>query len=105
MKKHLRTLILATLVCAPAVAAASPTRVVPTMRDGHQVGYKIFAIERGSIYARAGFRAGDLLVEIDGKTVTSPDQLDATVRASAKGAVIKIAIERKGTRSTLSLTV
>jgi serine protease Do len=53
---------------------------------------------------RAGIRSGDVIIEIDGKTVDDADDLRSDLRDKDAGPV-KVTVLRKGTRQTLTATL
>ncbi len=55
--------------------------------------------------ARAGVRAGDVLLAVDGEEVLSPERLDATLAARRPGERLEYALLRQNDRRALSLPV
>lgn len=92
-------------VGANPTAVTTGARLVPTVRDGKPVGFKLFAIRPGSLYARLGFVNGDLVTEINGHDLSTPDKaLDALV--ATKGATrIELAVTRAGKPVTLVIAI
>lgn len=60
------------LMANPA-ALAKAGRVVPSMKDGVTTGFKLFGIRPGSPFAAIGLQNGDLVTEIDGKSMRSAE--------------------------------
>jgi membrane-associated protease RseP (regulator of RpoE activity) len=52
--------------------------------------------------ARAGIRAGDVIVSFDGTSVTSRDQLVQAITSRAPGETVEVVVERDGARVPLS---
>ncbi|GAA1277787.1 trypsin-like peptidase domain-containing protein [Sphaerisporangium rubeum] len=54
---------------------------------------------------KAGLKAGDIILEIDGNPMTQPSELIVTVRSKAPGTKINVKYQRNGETRTTSLTV
>lgn len=65
-------------------------------------GALIQEIVAGGPAARAGLRAGDIIVAIDGKKITSMDDLIATLLTKDVGQVVRIEYTRRGSEDTVS---
>lgn len=92
-------------VLANPTEAARGARVVPTIKDGKPIGFKLYAIRPSSIYAHLGLRNGDTVKTINGYELTSPDKaLDAYSKLRGATAV-QLGLERRGKPLTLSITV
>ena len=53
---------------------ARSARIVPSVRNGHPNGFKLYAIRPGSLYAVLGFFNGDTVHAINSMAVTTPDK-------------------------------
>lgn len=73
-------------------------------RDGGS-GAVIAEIEKGSPADKAGLRVDDIILEIDGQTITGQGALIGIIRDSAPGDKVTIAVERDGKRIELSATL
>ena len=62
----------------------------------------IAEVSTGSGAAQAGIEPGDILVSIDGETLSSAEAVQTAVQAHAPGDVISVVIERDGAVQTLS---
>jgi hypothetical protein len=49
-------------------------RIVPAMRDGQPVGFKLYAIRPGSLPAAIGLENGDTLHRVNGHELSSPER-------------------------------
>jgi hypothetical protein len=56
----------------PPTHQRSP-RIIPRTRDGEVIGVTLYGIRRGSVPFALGVRNGDLLLDVDGRALTSPD--------------------------------
>lgn len=74
-----------------------PARVMPALRDGRMVGFKLYGIRAESLLGTLGLRSGDILVAINDISVTEtaevlrvfdgdrlPEFLDLTVQRSGQ---------------------
>jgi C-terminal processing protease CtpA/Prc len=65
-------------------------------------GLIVTDIEEGSVAARAGLRARDRIVSVEGRTITNPRQLQAYIRGQG-GRAVPVIIDRDGQRYTIQL--
>lgn len=49
-------------------------RVIPSVKNGNTVGFKLVELKRGSLLEKIGLKVGDLLVEINGVQLNSPEK-------------------------------
>jgi serine protease Do len=66
-------------------------------------GVAIEEVEPDSPAAKAGFKAGDVVVEFDGERVRSSRQFSRLVQESANGRTVTAAVVRDGQRVTLNV--
>jgi serine protease Do len=96
---------------AVSVFRGSGGRIGVTVRDlseedikgGKSAGVAIDEIESDSPAAKAGFKAGDVVVEFDGERVRSSRQFARLVQETAPGRSISAAVMRDGQRVTLNV--
>lgn len=77
-------------------------RVVPNFTKGKINGYKIFAIKSGSVFDQIGIKNGDIIHNVNGVSVDTPEkalQLFQQLRAETD---FKIEVERSGAMRPLS---
>jgi serine protease Do len=67
-------------------------------------GVRIQTVQEGTPAARAGFKAGDVMVEFDGERVRGVTQLTRLVRETPPGRGVKATVVRNGARQTLTVT-
>jgi general secretion pathway protein C len=53
---------------------AKDARLVPSAADGRPIGYKIYAIRKGSLYDTVGLANGDVITGLNGYQLSSPDK-------------------------------
>jgi serine protease Do len=68
-------------------------------------GALISDVTPGSPAAKAGLLSGDVVVAINGKDITSADNLRVTISQIAPGSQAKLKIYRNGTEKTVSVTL
>ncbi|MDQ3778142.1 MAG: trypsin-like peptidase domain-containing protein [Actinomycetota bacterium] len=64
---------------------------------------RVMEVVPGSPAARAGIRANDLVTEVDGRRVTSGDQLRAAIDAKRPGEELRLTIRRAGNERELTV--
>lgn len=73
--------------------------------NGAQVSTSGRGILPGSPAEKAGLRGGDVIIEIDGKEIYSPEELIVSVRAKNVGDRVTIGFLRNGVKKTVTLTL
>ena len=73
--------------------------------DGAQIAKSSTGIQKGGPAAKAGLKAGDIITEIDGRAVTSPEELIVAVRSHSVGEKISVTYKRNGVSKTITLTL
>ena len=100
-----------------AVPVDEVKRVVPVLIRGDEVrraylgvssalsddGVVVGDVVPGAPAARAGVRAGDRVVEADGRPVREPDDLSTVVNGHRAGDELRLTVERDGERRTLTV--
>jgi general secretion pathway protein C len=56
-------------------------RVVPYARDGQPAGLRLIGVGRDGVFAAIGLQEGDLLLEVNGRSIASPDRALAAYSA------------------------
>ena len=71
-------------------------RVVPHTENGELKGWRFASINKGSIFEDLGFEKGNIIKQVDGELVTSPEQaLELFDRLKSESGV-KILVEKDG---------
>ena len=68
-------------------------------------GAKITTIVAGSPAAKAGLKVGDVITSFDGKTITSADELTASVAAAKAGEKVTVTVKRGGSTQHVTVTL
>ena len=84
---------------------ASGGRVVPTVKDGKPVGFTLYAIQPGSLYAALGLRSGDKLLGANGMKLTTPDEVLAAYSKLRDASEIRLSVMRAGKPLEIVLTM
>ncbi len=95
---------------APPASSTAPVMAAPawigvSMSAGGDLGVKVERVVRGSPAERAGVRAGDRLVAVDGAKTTAPAQISQAVVARKVGDTMTFAIERRGVAATVRIVL
>jgi general secretion pathway protein C len=73
-------------------------RIVPTLRDGVPIGYKLYAIRPGSLLAVVGFENGDTLRAINDVPLVSAERVLEVHRSLGDHDHFDVDVERRGER-------
>jgi putative serine protease PepD len=73
--------------------------------DGAMIAKTGVAIVPGGAAAKAGLKSGDIITEIDGRAITSSDELIVAIRSQNVGEKIEVTYKRDGVSKTVTLTL
>jgi putative serine protease PepD len=73
--------------------------------DGAMIAETGVAIVPGGAAAKAGLKSGDIITEIDGRAITSSDELIVAIRSHNVGEKIEVTYKRNGASKTVTLTL
>jgi putative serine protease PepD len=68
-------------------------------------GARIAEVRPGTPAAEAGLKSGDVVTELDGKSVDSADELRTLIDAKRPGAKVELTVQRDGETLTLDVTL
>jgi general secretion pathway protein C len=77
-------------------------RIRPHFKDGRADGLSITRITRGSIFAKLGLRNGDIVQGINGRSITSPDDVLALYEQLNSGTPMSLEITRRNQQRTIN---
>lgn len=77
-------------------------RVRPHYADGQPDGLAISRIKPGSFFSKLGLRDGDVVQEIDGSGIRSPDDILDLYQKLKSGSEVGLQIDRKGRQETIN---
>ncbi len=73
--------------------------------DGAMIAKSANAIVAGGPAQKAGLKSGDVITEVDGRSVTSPEELIVAIRSHEVGEEIEVTYKRGSSTKTVSLTL
>ena len=76
-------------------------RAVPEVTDGRPVGFRLFQINPGSVFARLGIRNGDVVQRVNGTTLADPTSLLGFLQRLRDEPRVALDIVRAGQPRTL----
>lgn len=71
-------------------------RMLPHTVGGQIKGFRFVSIKPNSIYSELGFKAGDIIKEVDGEPVNSPTKAMELYSALKNSDKVQLIVERKG---------
>ena len=92
-------------VLANPAAFTRGARVLPAVKDGAMIGFKLDAVRPGSVYARLGLANGDTITAIAGQPLDSLDHAMDAYSAVRTASKIDVAIVRRGAPLTVTVTI
>ena len=69
------------------------------------VGVYVKSVEDFSAAEKAGIKAGDVIIEVEGKKITKMDELNEIKNSHKIGDEIKIKVNRNGEEKDLTITL
>jgi S1-C subfamily serine protease len=82
-----------------------PLLGVTTQTPSNGAGAEIVQVESGSAAASAGLRAGDVVTDIAGTTINTPDDLGTVVASHQPGEQLAVTYIRNGATHTVTVTL
>jgi general secretion pathway protein C len=80
-------------------------RIIPHEQDGRTVGVKLYGIRRNSVLGSMGMQNGDLLRNINGFDMTSPDSALQAYTKLRSAERLSVAVERRGKPMTIDYNI
>ena len=84
---------------------ATQARIVPSFKNGKANGFKIFSIKSKSIFKKIGLKNGDVIQNINGYEITSPDKALEIYQKLKDSSSITVDIQRRGRAQTMNYTI
>jgi type II secretion system protein C len=76
-------------------------RLVPNNKDAAMNGFKIFAIDKNSMLAKAGLQDGDILIRVNKSALKQPEQGFVMYQAFQDENEVRLSILRRGKQKTI----
>ena len=73
----------------------SQARVIPNYRGGKYQGFKLVGVRPGSIYRAMGIRSGDIIHDVDGMQIDSPNKAIELFSSLKESERVVVGIERR----------
>lgn len=73
--------------------------------SGAQIAKNVDSISKGGPAERAGLKAGDIITEFDGRTISSAEELIVAIRSKSVGDKVRIIYKRNGATLDTTLTL
>ncbi len=80
-------------------------RVRPRFEGGQPIGFVIYKIEPGSIFARMGLRDGDIIVGLNGRSFTTTQQTVEFYEALKRGGTVSLEVMRGESKRNLDFVI
>ena len=87
------------------MAVAKGARVIPAMQNGKPMGFKLYAIRPGSVFAKLGLANGDTLESINGFVLDSAEKALEVYTKLREATSLEVDIQRRGKPVTLKYTI
>jgi general secretion pathway protein C len=71
-------------------------RIVPAVRDGSSIGFRLYGVQAGRLFALLGLRNGDLIKRVNDLDITSPERALGAYQELRRAARVWIDLERRG---------
>ena len=81
----------------------SQARILPKYEDGEMVGVQVSAIQAGSLFEQAGIKDGDVITELNGIKINSPEESATILRELSDAEELAITIRGEDGPETLRL--
>ena len=86
-------------------ALLKQARAVPYFRSGEILGMRLFSIDKGSLYEKAGLLNGDILRSVNGKSLVDPTDALSFLSILRQKKNVALGVERLGKELTLNVIV
>lgn len=87
-----------------AMAPGGGASIGVQVKDAEKGGAAVIDVIEEGPAARAGVKAGDIVVEFDGERVRSARQLARLVEETPEGRAVKVVVSRSGSKQTMEVT-
>jgi len=92
------------VVANNAARLSDVIRPTPYFVDGQQQGYRVYPGRDRRSFAALGLRAGDLVLDIDGQSLSDPSQAMEIFQSLGNAQQVTVTVERNGNPETIVLS-
>lgn len=79
---------------------ARGARVIPSIKEGKLLGYKLVGVRPGSVYRAMGIRSGDTIMKVNGQALDSPETPLALYEPLKTADKVELLLSRRGSDRT-----
>jgi general secretion pathway protein C len=80
-------------------------RAVPHFEGGQSIGFRLFAIRRGSLFDRIGLKNGDIITNINGTEMNDPGRAVALIQELRDASNLKVSVIRNQQPQEISYNI
>jgi len=80
-------------------------RIVPEMRDGKAVGFRLYSVKSDGPFAKIGMQNGDVISSINGMEITSPEKALEVYSKLKSASHLILGMERNGQKVTKDYSI
>lgn len=80
-------------------------RAVPHFEGGQSIGFRLFAIRRGSLFDQIGLKNGDIITEINGSPMNDPTRAMALLQELHDASDLSVKVNRNQQPTTLTYNI
>jgi general secretion pathway protein C len=80
-------------------------RMIPYFEGNKAAGYRLAAIRPGTTFERLGFQGGDILQQVNGLDLSSPEKIAAIFGNLKDEKKVSVNILRQGQKNTLTYEI
>jgi general secretion pathway protein C len=81
----------------------SQARILPKYEDGEMVGVQVSAIQAGSLFEQIGIKDGDVITELNGIKISSPEESATILRELSEAQELAVTIRGPNGPETLNM--
>ncbi len=83
---------------------ATQARIVPSFKNGQSNGFRIYSIKSGSLFQKIGLKNGDVLQNVNGMEINSPEKALEIYSKLKEESRIRLDVLRRGQKTSMDYT-
>jgi general secretion pathway protein C len=83
----------------------SQARILPKYEGGQMVGVQVNSIKEGSLFEQIGLEDGDVITELNGIAIDSPEQSARILQEFSEASEFDVVVDKNGSLSTLQFVL